>query len=111
MTFQEAKRSRTGYNETKNYTEEEMKDIFRWCFGNTQITKPLKPSKQENLPLLHYAIEKGYKFLLDVMLEKEVLDVDTIGPKGESPLMMAIRKGNTEIASLLIQKGANVFTN
>ena len=120
MTSQEAKRPRPNNNEEKTnqeklltFTEGELKDIFRWCLNNTQLKKPSKTSRKDPRPkntLLHYATDKGYTFLLEVLLEKKAYDMNAVGEWGESPLMVAIRKGNTEIASLLVQKGADIFT-
>ena len=117
MTSQEAKRPRLNNDEKTNqeklltFTEGEMKDLFRWCLDNTQIKKPLKPSKKTpKNTLLHYATAKGYTFLLEVLLEKKVFDMNAVGEWGESPLMTAIKKGYTEMASLLVQKGADIFT-
>ena len=116
MTSQGAKRPRTESNEKKcgtekviTFSEEQMKDIFNWCLDNTQIKKPIKKPSKKNPQntLLHYATEKGYKSLLEVILGRDEFDVDAVGEFCESPLVIAIKNGNKEIVALLLEKGAD----
>ena len=87
--------------------EETLKGIIRWCLKNTQIKKPLKPSKKRKDTLLHYVAENGYLHVAQVLFEENDFDVNSLGEEGETPLQIAVEKKHDKLAVFLMEKGAD----
>ena len=112
---QDGKRPRIDNDEetpkTNLVSEETVREIFRWCMDNTHMKKALKPPKKNpKTTLLHYASEKGHKFLIDILLDLDDFDVNAMQEDGQTPLVIAIKNDQVDIAHYLIEKGANINT-
>ena len=59
----------------------------------------------ENIPLLHQAVIRGNKEMVELLLDKKA-EVNTKATDGDTPLDEAMEHGNKEIIDLLLQHGA-----
>ena len=53
---------------------------------------------------LSWAAKKGHKAVVELLIEKQDIDIDVKDNKGRTPLMHAARGGNEDVVRLLIKK-------
>ena len=73
-------------------------------FGDEQLK--LK-DKKRGYSMLHLAAERGNTYLIDLLLNKSVIDVDVMGFDDATPLHVAVSSGNIEVVRSLLDAGAN----
>ena len=65
----------------------------------------LATSKLEGLSALHYAAREGHTTVIKELLQLEA-DIEGKAPNGQTPLILAMLKGNTATVEYLLSKGA-----
>lgn len=63
--------------------------------------------RQENKTVLYLAVDKGNSIVVKMILAKDP-DKELADRDGNTPLLRAVRNRNTEMAHILVEKGARV---
>ena len=59
------------------------------------------------IPCLHLAAYHGQTAIAELLLDRNLMGIDTLNSKNESALMWAARQGQTETVQMLIKRGTN----
>jgi ankyrin repeat protein/erythromycin esterase-like protein len=86
-----------------NYAEANWTEMFD---GIVFIRKMFGSTPAGDIPL-HYAAEKGYKEIVELLIVKGA-DINAKNADGDTPLNVAVRFGHEDVVKFLIAKGADV---
>lgn len=96
-----------------NYSRVQEESVLSWCqqqgFSAYQLQfrfDTLQASHHGNMSPLHLAVQDGKKHIVEKMVV-EIDDVDLLDDAGVSPLLLAARKRESEIAQVLLKYGAS----
>ena len=88
--------------------EEILNSILDWGFENTNILQA--KDNEHSKSFLHFVSEKGYAPVVTKVLGQGV-EIDQRDDQRRTALHWATKSGQTDVARLLIQNGANVNAN